>query len=577
MTQITLQGTGASSGVVMASAYRFNRVELTVPQRTADDPQAEMARFAAAQAKAQKELAALEKHVAATVGEDESAIFGAHQVLLNDPAIQSVVESLVNGGQGVESALAAAIEQVAEMLRGTGDPMFMARADDVNDVGRRLLRILLDVPDTSLAALSEPSIVVTSELSPSDTATLDPNLALGVCVAGGGVTAHAAILARTLGIPAVVTLGETAIAKIKTGDLVALDGTTGEVVVQPDDATQASYRQRQERMKARAEQIATVRDALTHTRDGQRVEVYANIGDAKSAQGAVTAGAEGVGLLRTEFLYLDRDIAPTEDEQIALYKEIFTAMGDRPVVVRTLDIGGDKPPSFMDFPHEMNPFLGWRGARVYPDAPELFKTQMKAIFQAAEGHQVKVMFPMIEGLPLLQTCRQLVDEARSELDAAGKTYAKDVPLGIMIETPSAALMADVLAASSDFFSIGTNDLTQYTLAADRDNAQVAPYFKMLHPSVLRLVAQAIGKAHQADRVISMCGAMAGMPQAIPVLVGLGLDKFSMVAGSIGEAKWIVSQFTLEECQKIAAEVLALPTAEAIEAHMNDILRARDLI
>ncbi|MFW5748213.1 MAG: phosphoenolpyruvate--protein phosphotransferase [Chloroflexota bacterium] len=577
MTEINLQGVGASAGVVLAPAFFYEPLKLEIPVHPAADTEAEMQRFDTARAAARAELDALQTRVAERAGAEEAEIFAAHAMLVDDPTLADAVRQGVSSGQNIEAAVDAATRQIAAMFREMGDDLFAARADDIMDVGRRLLRILLDVPDRSLDAIEIPCVLVTSELTPSDTATLDTERVLGLAVAHGGVTSHAAILARTLGIPAVVALGDEAINQVKSGMMLALDGATGDVIINPSNSTQSGYRQRQAKLAARAQKINSVVNQDCHTADGRRVEIQANIGNVESARDAVSKGAEGVGLLRTEFLYLDRATPPDEDEQITLYRDIFTAMGGRPVVVRTLDLGGDKPPSFMDFPQEDNPFLGWRGARLYMEEQALFKTQMRAILRAAVGYQVQVMFPMIESVETLRAVMLLVQAVREELTAKGILYAEDVPLGIMVETPSAALSADLLAEDAAFFSIGSNDLTQYTLAADRDNPRVASFFQPMNPALLRLVGQAITAAHAAGRKISMCGELAGMPLAIPILLGLGLDKFSMVPAAIAEAKWIISHLTTADAQTLAQEALRQPTAVAVQAYMTEALRQRDLI
>lgn len=577
MNEIILHGIGASAGVVVAPAFIYHPLELTITERTPDDPSAEMARFTDARAQAREELNALQEQTTERVDAEHAAIFGAHVLLVDDPALVDLVKGAVDAGQTVENALNAAVAQIAELFRSSGDELLAARADDIEDVGRRLLRILLGLPDASLAAIRHPCIVVTGELTPSDTAVLDPSAVLGLVVARGGITAHAAIIARTLGIPAVVALGDDAIARIPPDTLLAMNGQSGTVIVNPGEATRAEFEHQRQRWLARAERIAASAGIITHTADGVRVEVGANIGDLASAQEAVERGAEGVGLLRTEFLYLGRAEPPTEAEQIALYRDIFAALGtQRPIVVRTLDVGGDKPPSFMPFPEEANPFLGYRGARLYPDYADLFRTQIRALLQASVGYDVRIMYPMIDVVEALQNVGELTAQACAELDRAGVEYARDVPFGIMVETPSAALTIDLMAQHADFFSIGSNDLTQYTLAADRDNARVARFFQPLSPALLRLVKRAIEDAHRANRQIGMCGELAGLPLAIPILLGLGLDKFSMVPGAIAEAKWIISQLTMDDAKAIAHAALQLPTAGAIEDYMQKVLADRGL-
>lgn len=576
MEQHTLIGMGACGGVAIGSVYLYQPLQFDLPERAVTDEQAEVARYQAACKRAKNELAALQERLSQTLGADEAAIFAAHQTLLFDPALAQAVKQHIHDGFPVEQAVQQAIHQIAEMFRHAGDDLLAGRADDIEDIGRRLLRILLDIPDTSLAAISEPVIIVAHTLSPSDTALLNPDLTQGLCIAHGGVTSHAAILARTLNIPAVVAVGDALMDTITSDTVIALDGDSGEVILNPTPITRAHYQERKQRQQKRTIAIQQTRTQLAHTADDCPIAVLANISGATSAQQAVEYGAQGVGLLRTEFLYLDRSTPPTEAEQIALYRTIFEQMAGRPITIRTLDIGGDKPPSFMQFPHEMNPFLGWRGARLYPDDPTLFQTQVKAILQAAVGHDVQMMYPMIESLETLRTVNQLVAEARSQLTAAGTVYHQTMQTGIMIETPSAALMIDMLAPETDFFSIGTNDLTQYTLATDRDNGQVAHYFQMFNPGVLRLIARTIQTANDVGRDISICGALAGVPLAIPLLLGMGLRKFSMVAAAIAEAKWLLRQITLAEAQSLADHILTLSDVQSIEQTLSQTLNEKGI-
>jgi len=423
----------------------------------------------------------------------------------------------------------------------------------------------------ALDELAQPAVIIAEELAPSETAGLDPARALGICTAGGGWASHSAILARTLGIPAVVAVGDALLYKLSTGEQVILDGSSGRLVIAPDQETLEAYRQQaaQQQQKRKVLHQAAHREA--RMMDGRRVEVAANISDLASARQAVAEGAESVGLLRTEFLYLDEVRPPDEDHQLIIYGEIFEALGGRPVIVRTLDIGGDKPPSFLPFPKEMNPFMGWRAIRISLERTDLFRTQLRAIMRAAVGHSVRIMLPMIDDLAELAQAQKIVADVRSELQRAGLPFASDLPVGIMVETPAAAVMTDVLARSTDFFSLGTNDLTQYTLAVDRGNAKVAGLFQPLHPAVLRLIHQTIEGAHRAGKWVGMCGELAGMPKAIPILLGLGLDELSMVPLAILEAKDLISRLREPEVRSIAEQTLAMATQAEVDTLLSDFL------
>lgn len=567
MSERRFQGIAAAEGIATGPAFIFRPPQLTIARRTADDPDAEMARFETARQTAEQELAAIREQVRERTDAEHAAIFDAHIMLLNDPALQSSVSDRLEKGASAEAAVQEATDEFAAMFAAMENEMFAARAADIQDLGRRLVRILLGIADTSLDALATPSIVVATDLTPSDTASLVPGMALGLCTAVGGLTSHTAILARTLGIPAVVGLGQETISQIKDRSQLAINGGTGELIIEPEPEALAAYEAARVERQAWLQKVQEAAAETTHTEDGKRVEVGANIGDVESARDAVSFGAEGVGLLRTEFLYLQNTRPPDEDQQLRAYRSILEVMGERPVIVRTLDIGGDKPPSYIEFGEELNPFLGWRAIRIGFDQPDLLKTQLRAILRAAVGHKAMIMYPMIAGLNDLRRANALLDEARHELETEGLEYVPDVPVGIMVETPAAALLADVLATEADFFSLGTNDLTQYTLAVDRTNERVASYFEPLHPAVLRLIKQTIDASHAVGKWTGMCGELAGMKAAIPILLGLGLDEFSMTPRAIPEAKWLISQLRVEEAQAIAREALSLPTASEVNDYM----------
>jgi phosphoenolpyruvate-protein phosphotransferase (PTS system enzyme I) len=456
-------------------------------------------------------------------------------------------------------------------LAGMGDELFAARALDVKDVGRRILRILLGLPDTALSAVTEPSIIIAEDLTPSDTASLDPKLTLGFITAQGGLTSHSAILARTLGLPAIVGMGNDLLDKVSSDTFIVMDGRTGEMIIEPEQETIARYKQIKVQRESHLLVLKAAAEKDAFTANGRRVEVAANVGEVTSTRDAMDHGAEGIGLLRTEFLYLEDTQPPSEEKQYHIYREIFEVMSGRPVIVRTLDIGGDKPPSYLPFPDEMNPFLGWRAIRISLDEPELFKTQLRAILRAAVGHHVRIMFPMVSDLDELRRARGIVEAVKRDLELASVEFAVDVPVGIMVETPAAAVLVDVLAEASDFFSLGTNDLTQYTMAVDRGNARVSGLYQPLHPSVLRLIKQTIDAGHSKGKWVGMCGELAGMTKAIPILLGFGLDEFSMNPRAIPEAKNLIGKLTDEKAREIASQVMSFGTAAEIENYMKGIL------
>jgi phosphotransferase system enzyme I (PtsI) len=571
MPEKNFKGIPASDGIAIGTVFCYIPTKLEIPVCAAGTVDEEMARFDTAREHARGELQNLYDAIEKRVGKEEASIFEAHQEMLRDPALEGKIREFVEIGQTAEQALVIATEELANLLASMDDELFAARALDVKDVGRRVLRIMLGLPDTALSAVTEPSIIIAEDLTPSDTASLDPKLTLGFITAQGGLTSHSAILARTLGLPAIVGMGNGLLDRISSGTFIVMDGRTGEMILEPDDETVARYKQIKAQRDSHLQilKAAAEKDALTA--NGRRVEVAANVGEASSARDAMENGAEGIGLLRTEFLYLEDTQPPSEEKQYRIYREIFYVMGKRPVIVRTLDIGGDKPPAYMPFPEEMNPFLGWRAIRISLDEPELFKTQLRAILRAALGYQARIMFPMVSDLDELRRAREIVETVKRDLALDSVEFAADVPVGIMVETPAAAVLVDVLAEASDFFSLGTNDLTQYTMAVDRGNAKVSGLFQPLHPAVLRLVRQTIDAGHAKGKWVGMCGELAGMTKAIPILLGFGLDEFSMNPRAIPEAKNLIAKLTDDKAREIAAHAMSFGTAAEIENYMKGVL------
>jgi phosphotransferase system enzyme I (PtsI) len=572
MAEAYLKGIAASDGIAGGNVFLYSAQGLTIPDRSFCDPLEERKRFTDACEIARNELHILEEQVAARTHDDElAAIFSAHQMMLDDPLFSEKVECLIELGFNAERSVDDAIKELAEMLSSMEDELFAARAADIRDVGRRVLCILLGLPDTALDSMQSGAIIIAQDLTPSDTANLNPQLALGICTAMGGLTSHSAILARTLGLPAVVGIGIEALKTIHAEDILILDGFTGELIVNPRlDSSQLAL----ERKKKFEEEMLLNKKGASNlgcTADGRRVEVGANIGDLDSAREALEFGAEGVGLLRTEFLYLGDTKAPDEEKQTRIYSDIFDVMGIRPVVIRTMDIGGDKPPSYLPFPQEMNPFLGWRAIRMCIENPELFMTQLRAILRAAVGHDIRIMFPMVISVEELRCARKMLEQAADELRQENKEFSETVQIGIMVETPAAAVLVDLLAEVADFFSLGTNDLTQYTLAVDRGNEKVANLFQPLHPAVLRLIKMTIDEAHKKGKWVGMCGELAGMQKAIPILLGMGLDEFSMTSRAIPTAKMLIGKLTDAQAKEIAISALNLATSSEVEAYMATVL------
>lgn len=572
-----LQCKGVSVGVAVGKVFRYEPVKLNIPHRPFRGIDYELERFNDACIQAKIELTALQEVIKQRTDEETAAIFAGHIALVDDPMLTESVAATIEAGFIVEVAVQSDTYNLAQMLEASGDDVIAERAADVRDVGDRILRILLGLPDTSFTALTEPSIIIAHELTPTDTAVLNPSLTLGICMVRGSELSHAAILARTIGIPAVIGLNERAYETIMTGQEVAVNGTTGEVVIQPDKSTIRQFYSIDKDEKRRTAELQQISQDDAYTIDNQRVEIFANVGDMDSVHQALNFGAEGIGLLRTEFIYMNRETMPSEDTQVAIYQRLFAPMEHRQITIRTFDLGGDKAPEFMQFPAEDNPYLGWRGIRISLDEEEMFKSQLKAILRAARGYQVRLMYPMVESLETLRSANQLLAKARQELDHAGIEYQHNISVGTMIETPSAALTIDHLATECDFFSLGTNDLVQYTVATDRNNSQVSHYFRPLNPAVLRLIQIVTQTARKFNKPVGICGEVAANPLAAPIMIGMGIRNLSMVPNAIPRMKWIVKNFSQAELSDITQYVLQLDTATAIEQVIRKELSKRGLL
>ena len=546
----------------MGQAFCLVSETLQVPRFMADDSEKEVERLAAACRKAAEELDQIRLHAASQMGEAEAALFEAQKMFLEDLALLEMVESAIHGGQNVEAAWMDAIEQFSAELAQLPDPTLSERAADVRDVGRRVLRLLLGRPDSQTLVFDHPVILVARDLEPSQTAVLDKKMVLAFCTVLGGPTSHTAILAKVLGIPAVVGLGET-LMEIVPGTLLLVDGSLGQVIAQPGKETRAAFEWKRSNSKKTASKELEQAHLPAVTADHHRVEVVCNIGSLADAQTAIQQGAEGVGLLRTEFLYLNRRVEPTEEEQFTAYQSIFETMGSLPVVARTLDAGGDKQIPYLNEVDEANPFLGLRAIRLCLKRPELFKAQLRALLRAGKGHDLRIMFPMVATLSELRQAKQLLAEAQVELTAAGNSSNLNFQTGIMVEIPSVVWMINEFAREVDFFSIGTNDLTQYTFAAERTNDRVAYLSDACHPAVLRQIHAVVKAAHQAGKWVGVCGELAGEEDAIPILMGLGVDEFSMASSSIPHAKMILRSWHYQASQKLAKKALLLESAEEV--------------
>jgi phosphocarrier protein FPr len=561
-----MAGIAASPGIAIGPAFQYRPRLPEVTTYSVTDTGSEWRRLEEALAGAVQEIDQLHKTAIKQVGPAEAAIFEAHLLILQDPTLLDVVHATIVDDQvNAEAAWLGVIEQTAADYRALDDTYMQARAADVMDVGRRLLAHLMDVERPPLE-FDEPVILLAADLTPSDTARLDPAQVLGLCTELGGATSHSAILARALGIPAIVGFGPS-LESVTGGQTIAMDGDMGRLWLRPDPDQLAGLEEKRHRWLLDRQRAKDASRGPAVTVDDHRVEIGANIGGPRDGIVALEFGAEGVGLFRTEFLFLDRQTAPTEEEQATAYGEVAQAMGQRPVIIRTLDVGGDKPLPYIDLGREDNPFLGWRGIRFCLDTPSLFKTQLRAILRASHGHNLKLMFPMIGALTEVRAAKALLNEAKSELTARDLPFDDQMQVGVMVEVPAAAAIADQLAGEVDFFSIGTNDLTQYVMAADRGNARVTHLANALQPAVLRLIRQTVRAAHEAGIWVGMCGELAGNAQAAPLLVGLGLDELSMSAPAIPAVKEAIRGFTLTTAREIAEQALGCTSA----AEVNQLL------
>ncbi|HEX9123560.1 MAG TPA: phosphoenolpyruvate--protein phosphotransferase [Actinomycetota bacterium] len=552
-------GLPASSGIAVGPARHFRQPDLPVPAGPADDREDEWRAFEEAVEDVRAEIRRTRDSVAARVGQESAAIFDAHGLFLQDEDLLGPTRSAVmDEGRNAAAAWWTTVEKAVQTWRALDDPYLRARAADLEAVGRQVLARLLGAtpgPPT----LAGPGILVAADLTPADTAGLDPGIVLGVATAFGGPTSHSAILARSLGIPAAVGLGR-AVLEVDEGAPVVLDGDAGTLTRDPSPAAIEEARSRGERSRAAEAEARAAAGEPAVTIDGTRIEVVANVGRPEDAVAAATSGAEGVGLLRTEFLFLGRDTMPSEEEQTAAYRAVAEALGGKPIIVRTLDVGGDKPLPYLPMPEEANPFLGVRGLRLGLAQPEILRTQLRALLRVAADHPIRVMFPMVSTPEELQEAKAVLEQARAELRQTGARLPDRLEAGIMVEVPSAALQAATFAEDADFFSIGTNDLTQYTLAAERGNERVAALADGLHPAVLRLIAMTVEGAAPLQRMVGVCGELAGDPVAVPILVGLGVTELSASPPAVPRVKRAVRQTDLGSARELARKALGLRSA-----------------
>ena len=493
-------------------------------------------------------------------------------MMLGDPFMQSQMEEVIDAGQCAEAAVDQVCTTYAEMFAGVDDELMRQRATDVRDIRARMLSILLGVGAVDVSALPEGSVLVAHDLTPSMTVGLKKENVAAILTEVGGRTSHSAILARAMELPAVLGVAK-ALEQVKDGESVIVDGTEGTVIVAPDQLTRADYLGRQEALRAEKERLEVYRGKETVDAEGRRFGLYANIGSPAEAAAAAEAGAEGIGLFRTEFLFMDRTSLPSEVEQYEAYLAVSRAMAGKEVIIRTLDVGGDKAIDYLGMEKEENPFLGHRAIRYCLDRPDLYKVQLRALLRAgAEGRNIKIMLPLVTSLEEVRTARGLLEKCKAELESEGLPYDKDMALGVMVETPAAALIADLLAQECDFFSIGTNDLTQYTMAVDRGNAKVEKLYTTFHPAVLRSIRSVIAAGRAAGIPVGMCGEAAADPRLIPLLLSWGLSEFSVSASAVLATRAQIHRWRAEEARQVAQEAMGLSTAAGVEGYLSSAVK-----
>ncbi|TYR07654.1 phosphoenolpyruvate--protein phosphotransferase [Enterococcus faecium] len=553
-----LKGIAASDGVAVAKAYLLVQPDLTFSKATVEDTAAEEARLDAALAKSTEELQQIREKAAQSLGEAEAQVFDAHLMVLSDPEmVGQIKQNIKDNSVNAESALKEVTDMYIGMFEAMEDNAYMQeRAADIRDVAKRILAHLLGVTLPNPSMINEEVVVVAHDLTPSDTAQLDRNFVKAFVTDIGGRTSHSAIMARSLEIPAIVGTKEIT-AKVKEGDILAVNGIEGDVIIDPTDEQKAEFEKAGADYAAQKAEWEKLKNAETVTADGKHFELAANIGTPKDLVGVHNNGGEAVGLYRTEFLYMDSPDFPTEDDQYEAYKAVLEGMEGKPVVVRTMDIGGDKELPYLQLPHEMNPFLGYRALRISlsEQGDEMFRTQMRALLRASVHGNLRIMFPMVVTLKEFRAAKAIFEEEKQKLISEGKEVSDTIQVGIMIEIPAAAVLADKFAKEVDFFSVGTNDLIQYTMAADRMNERVSYLYQPYNPSILRLIKNVIDAAHAEGKWAGMCGEMAGDQTAVPLLVGMGLDEFSMSATSILKTRSLMKRLDTAKMAELADRAL----------------------
>ncbi|WP_145464059.1 phosphoenolpyruvate--protein phosphotransferase [Staphylococcus hominis] len=565
-----IKGIAASDGVAIAKAYLLVEPDLSFTNENITDTDAEIKKFRNALEASKIELTKIRNNAEKSLGADKAAIFDAHLLVLDDPElIQPIEDKIANEKVSAPEALNEVTTQFITIFESMDNEYMRERAADIRDVSKRVLAHLLGVDLPNPSMIDESVVIIGNDLTPSDTAQLNKEFVQGFVTNIGGRTSHSAIMSRSLEIAAVV--GTKSIThEVKQGDMVIVDGITGDVIIDPTEDELIAYQNKRERFFEDKKELQKLRDAETVTVDGEHAELAANIGTPDDLYGVMENGAEGIGLYRTEFLYMGRDQMPTEDEQFEAYKKVLETMKDKRVVVRTLDIGGDKELPYLNLPKEMNPFLGYRAIRLCLDQQDIFRTQLRALLRASAYGKLNIMFPMVATIKEFRDAKAILLEEKDKLTSEGQKVADDIEVGIMVEIPSTAALADIFAKEVDFFSIGTNDLIQYTMAADRMSERVSYLYQPYNPAILRLVKQVIEASHKEGKWTGMCGEMAGDETAIPLLLGLGLDEFSMSATSILKARRQINGLSKNEMTELANRAINCATQDEVKELVHHI-------
>lgn len=570
---MVFSGIAGSEGIAAGRAYVFinNQTEIDMESVAKEAIGTELEKLNEGIELSRTQLMRLKEKVLQEFNENEAQIFEAHRMMLEDPEfIGAVREAITSGAANAAYAVKKVADSYVALFEQIEDDYMRGRAADIKDVSGRLIRNIMGISSWDLLSINSPVIIVAHDLTPSDTAMMNKDYVLGFTTDVGGATSHTAIMARSLGIPAVLGLGDVS-GRIQDGDYIIIDGFEGKVLINPDKEQQAEYELKISRHRERREKLAEVAHHPAITVDGRRVEISGNIGTPEDVHSVAANGGDGVGLFRTEFLYMNSNSLPGEEEQYEQYSKAAALLQGKPLIIRTLDIGGDKKLPYLSIPEEMNPFLGWRAIRICLERQDIFKTQLRAILRASAEGNILIMFPMISGVREVREAKKILEEVKEELRRENIKFDERIKVGIMVEIPSAAMTADIIAKEVDFFSIGTNDLCQYTLAVDRMNQKVSGLYQPLHPGILRLIKNVVDASHKHGKFTGMCGEMAGTEEACVILLGLGLDEFSMSAASIPAIKNVVRNVTFSQAEEIANHALELDTPEEILEYSRNLL------